>query len=142
MDKTVKLSLYFYGLFLFSSSVFAIEIITHNDSGLSLNFKNEENIRAIFSMRQRYWSNSEKIKVFVLADNHVVHKAFAKEKLAIFPHQLRRSWNRMTYTGTGQSPKTVNSVIEMIQKVKQTPYSIGYVDTLVSDDDIKVMGAR
>jgi hypothetical protein len=63
-----------------------------------------------------------------LPDNDELHKAFVKETLHMFPHQLRRTWNRMTYTGTGQPPITVYSVAEMLEKVKNTPNAIGYTD--------------
>ncbi|MCK5356093.1 MAG: hypothetical protein KAJ63_13325 [Methyloprofundus sp.] len=87
-------------------------------------------------MRTRYWTNGKKIRVFVLPDNNVVHKTFVKQKLHMFPHQLRRTWNRMTYTGTGQPPVTVDSVAEMLEKIKHTKYSIGYIDRRVEDEKI------
>ena len=54
----------------------------------------------------------------------------------MFPHQLRRTWDRMTYTGTGQPPITVDSVAEMLEKIKHTKYSIGYIDRRIEDEKI------
>jgi ABC-type phosphate transport system substrate-binding protein len=83
--------------------------------------------RAIFAMHLRIWPNGEPIKVFTLADDDPVHKDFVKNNLYMFPHQLRRAWDRMTYTGTGIAPIELDSEQEMIEKVTNTPNAIGYV---------------
>ena len=116
-------------------SVQAVEVIMNASDSKELT-KGNMDLRSIFSMRTRYWANSEKIRVFVLPDNNVLHKAFVKQKLHMFPHQLRRTWDRMTYTGTGQPPITVDSVSEMLEKIKHTKYSIGYIDRRVEDEKI------
>jgi len=117
------------------SSAQAVEVIMNAIDTKELALGNID-LRSIFSMRTRYWANGEKIRVFVLPDNNVLHKAFVKQKLHMFPHQLRRTWNRMTYTGTGQPPITVDSVSEMLEKIKHTKYSIGYIDGRVEDETI------
>jgi len=103
--------------------------------------KDAHKLQAIFSLRTLYWPNGEKIKVFVLPDNSAVHKEFVKEKLGMFPHQLRRTWNRMTYTGTGQPPITVDSVAEMLDKIQHTDNAIGYIDRRVEDESIHYFNA-
>ncbi|MCF7970266.1 MAG: hypothetical protein K9L22_03755 [Methylococcaceae bacterium] len=93
-------------------------------------------------MRSLYWSNGERIRVFVLPDDNLVHKEFVKEKLDMFPHQLRRTWNRMTYTGTGQPPVTVDSIADMLEKIKQTDNAIGYIDRRIEDESIHYFDAQ
>lgn len=119
-------------------SSFAIDVIT-NSKGSNLLVQKQSNLRAIFSMHTRYWPNGKKIKVFVLPDDNILHQAFVKERLQMFPYQLRRTWNRKTYTGTGQPPITVDSVSEMLEKIRQTEYSIGYIDRRVSDEHISIL---
>lgn len=121
-------------------SLFAVEVITNSDNVVQIQGSN--NLRSIFSMRTRYWPNGEKIRVFVLADDSEVHKTFVKQKLQMFPHQLRRTWDRMTYTGTGQPPVTVHSTAEMLEKIKTTKNSIGYIDRRVEDEDIHFFDAQ
>ena len=41
-------------------------------------------IRAIFTMRQKFWPGGEPIKVFTLADQDPIHKKFTKNKLINF----------------------------------------------------------
>jgi len=116
-------------------SALAVEVVMNAGNSDEL-LQESYDLRSIFSMRTRYWVNGEKIRVFVLPDDNVLHKAFVKEKLQMFPHQLRRTWNRMTYTGTGQPPVTVDSIEEMLEKIKSTAYSIGYIDRRVDDESI------
>lgn len=118
----------------------AVEVIVNSiTKDLSID---QNSLRSIFSLRKRVWSNGEKIRIFVLPDNNTIHKKFVKEKLQMFPHQLRRTWNRMTYTGTGQPPVTVDSVSEMLEKIKTTPNSIGYIDRRIEDEAIHYFSAQ
>ncbi len=127
-------------LSLFTFSVPAVEVIINAETMDQITDQNE--LRSIFSLRKRTWSNGKKIRVFVLPDNNVIHKAFVKEKLHMFPHQLRRTWNRMTYTGTGQPPIIVYSVPEMLEKIKTTPYAIGYLNRRIEDENIRFFDAQ
>lgn len=83
--------------------------------------------RAIFSMRMRQWPSGRPVKVFVLPDQNTVHVSFAKVVLNTFPHQLRRSWDLLVYSGSGQAPTVVESPTEMLQKVSSTAGAIGYL---------------
>jgi ABC-type phosphate transport system substrate-binding protein len=83
--------------------------------------------RAIFAMHLRIWPNGEPIKVFTLTDDDPVHKDFVKNNLNMFPHQFRRAWDRMIYSGTGIAPIQLDSEQEMVEKVMNTPNAIGYV---------------
>ncbi len=112
------------------------QIVTHpevNEKSLSAN-----TLRAIFSMHMRTWSNGDFIKVFVLPDDNDLHHDFAKEKLNVFPYQLRLAWDRLVFSGTGQAPITVDSYDEMLAKISNTPGAIGYLKTTFINDDIHV----
>jgi len=94
--------------------------------------------RAIFTMRQRFWSNGEKIRVFTLVDKHSLHKSFTKNKLHMFPHQLRRVWDRMVFSGTGQAPTVVQTEEEMLGKIAITPNAIGYLSSRTENEKIRL----
>jgi hypothetical protein len=79
-------------------------------------------------MRQIRWPNNDPIVVFVLPSQHSVHKVFSKDMLHIFPYQLDRIWNKLTFSGLGVAPRIVTSQIALIQAVSITPGSIGYVE--------------
>lgn len=98
---------------------------------------NEKQLRSIFSMRRREWQDGTAITVFVLPDSHQTHKSFCKNSLSMFPHRLRKAWNRLVFTGTGQAPEEVKSEEEMLQKVRQTPGAIGYLSVDKIDATVK-----
>lgn len=89
-------------------------------------------------MRQRFWPDGEKIHVFVLADNNDLHRQFTKTKLNMFPHQFRRIWDRLIFSGTGQAPTIVKSVTEMKEKISITPGAIGYLEGKPVDINIRI----
>jgi ABC-type phosphate transport system substrate-binding protein len=93
--------------------------------------------RAIFTMQKRAWSNHRQIKVYTLSDNSSLHKEFVKNNLHMFPHQIRRIWDRMTFAGTGSVPIELDSEQEMIDKIANTPDSIGYLSSRPKNDDIR-----
>jgi len=84
-------------------------------------------LRAIFSMRMTQWPDGTPVRVFVLGDKNPEHAAFSKQILGVFPHQLRRAWNRQIYSGTGQAPNKVETTAEMRYQIEKTPGAIGYL---------------
>ena len=103
----------------------AVEVIAHPKvaaQNLPIN-----TARSIFGMRQLTWPDGQQVRVFVFSDNHPLHNEFCKEMLNMYPYQLRQSWDRLIYSGTGQAPMEVNSEEEMLSRVSGTPGAIGYV---------------
>ncbi len=84
-------------------------------------------VRAIFAMRKIIWPDGTKIKVFVLPDDASEHRLFTKSRLHMFPHQFRRIWDRLTFSGAGQAPIEVESYEEMFERLSNAPGSIGYL---------------
>lgn len=95
--------------------------------------------RAIFSMRLQTWPDGSPIRVFVLPDDHPAHKDFAKEIVGVFPYQLRAAWDRLVFSGTGQSPLEVGSEEEMRTKVASTPGAIGYLRGGMVNDQVRAL---
>ncbi|MBE0401144.1 hypothetical protein EI168_13675 [Halomonas sp. FME1] len=100
---------------------------------------NTDTARAIFAMRQRTWPSGQAARVFVLNNNDSVHARFAKEHLAVYPHQLQLAWDRMVFSGTGQAPNLVRDQEEMRERVATTPGAIGYLEREYLDDSVQVI---
>lgn len=96
-------------------------------------------LSAIFRMRLRQWQDGSPITVYVLRDNDPIHKQFCKQVLNVFPHQMRRSWNKLVFSGTGQAPITVSSIEEMIDKIASTPGAIGYLSAENINENIRIL---
>ncbi len=45
----------------------------------------------------------------------------------MFPYQLSRLWNQLTYSGQGVTPTRVSSKEELIERLEKTPGAIGYM---------------
>ena len=90
-------------------------------------------------MRQTQWQDGQRITVFVLPRHHVLHLQFSKERLEMFPYQLDRIWNKLTYSGLGVAPIIVISPKALIDAIKKTPGSIGYVDKLKDEKGFYVI---
>lgn len=96
-------------------------------------------LRSIFGMRLRTWPDGSLIRVFVLSDHSPLHVQFSKKILNIFPYQLRRTWDRLVYSGTGQAPTEMGSIQEMGDKVASTPGAIGYLPDGNTDFRVRVV---
>lgn len=116
------------------------DVVVHSD--VRQNDISRNVLRAIFGMRLRKWPDGTPIKVFVLKDDAPFHRAFSKEILHVFPHQLRRAWDRLVYSGTGQSPFEVSSAVEMREKVRDTLGAIGYLPSIKRNEHVKVLQVR
>jgi len=95
--------------------------------------------RSIFSMRIRMWPDGTPITVFVLPDNNPNHNAFVRKLLTLLPHQLKRNWDRLVYTGIGQAPIEVANEQEMLKQLRNTPGSIGYIKTGTEDESLRIV---
>jgi len=105
----------------------ALEIVVNRD--VAANQLTHTELQAIFTMRVRAWPDGSPIRVFVLSDSAPEQAEFAKKLLEIFPYQLRRYWDRLVFSGTGQAPIELTSPGEMYNRVASTPGAIGYLPT-------------
>lgn len=113
------------------------EVVVH--PGVIEKTISKSSLRAIFGMRLHTWPDGTAIRVFVMADDAPLHAAFSKEKLNVFPYQLRSAWDRLVFSGTGQAPNTVSTSEEMLAKVASTPGAIGYLNKSGMDGRVNVL---
>ncbi|HNQ03446.1 MAG TPA: hypothetical protein PKH69_02420 [Thiobacillaceae bacterium] len=115
----------------------AVDVIANRSVPVSQ--LSQANARAIFGMRQVKWPDGSLIRVFVLPDGHPLHSALCKERLNLYPYQLRQSWDRLVYSGMAQAPVMVESETELISKVAATPGAVGYASRAPSNEKIRVI---
>ncbi len=84
-------------------------------------------LRAIFTMRLREWDDGSPITVFVLDENNGTHEIFCRDLLFVLPRKLKKSWNQLVFSGTGQQPLFIKSEEELKRRVEKTPGAIGYL---------------
>ncbi len=120
-----------------SVSVQAINIITN--SSVSLHSLSTSQLRRIYSMRQTLWPNDQVIVVYVLPSKNKTHREFSKKALHMFPYQLDRIWNKLTYSGVGSAPVVVNSQKELIEAVLHTRGAIGYSEYKINNNQLNII---
>lgn len=120
-----------------SEASHSVEAVVH--PAVNIQHLSRNSLRAIFGMRQRAWPDGSPIRVFVLSDDAPLHILFVKEKLNIFPYQLRSGWDRLIFSGTGQAPFLVNSEEEMRMRVAGTSGAIGYLKRVNIDDSVQIL---
>ena len=132
-------------LFIFSISYFAthayandsVEAVIH--PSVELKSYSRNSLRAVFGMRLKTWPNGMPVRVFVMPDDAALHTIFTKEKLNIFPYQLRAGWDKLIFSGTGQAPFLVKTEEEMRERISSTPGAIGYLKRANIDESIHVL---
>jgi ABC-type phosphate transport system substrate-binding protein len=117
-----------------SPTISAVEVITNNSAGIASITTTQ--LRRIYSMRQVKWANGVPITIFVLSSTTKIHQQFCKETLRLFPYQLDRIWNKLTFSGMGIAPTIVSSEQELIQAVKLTTGAIGYIENINEVSDV------
>ncbi len=94
-------------------------------------------LRSIFTMRQIQWPDGSPIYVVVLPDNSPEHQRFSREQLRLFPYQLANIWDRQSFSGTASRPQLAADQAHMLQLLRTTPGSIGYVEQYQADPAVK-----
>ena len=89
---------------------------------------NRSELRQIFTGQRQYWDNGTKITVFVLQDTDELHRQFCRDILQMFPYQLSRLWDQITYSGQGITPIRVTSYQTLVDALENTEGAIGYVE--------------
>jgi len=66
-------------------------------------------------------------------------EAFSDKVLGKSSSQLKAYWSRLIFTGKGTPPKESGSDADIKALVAKNPNLIGYVDTSVVDDSVKIV---
>lgn len=121
-------------------SAHSINIITN--PSVKLYSLTTAQLRRIYSMRQTQWPDHQAIVVFVLPSKHPFHRDFSKKVLHMFPYQLDRIWNKLTYSGVGSAPIVVNSPEELIKAVSHTVGAIGYAENDIKNSQVHIVSIK
>lgn len=133
----MKTKLVIAGSVLWASSALATEVVTH--PAVPMDQLTVNQLRGIYSMRQQKWPDGTAVRVFVLPAKNRVHQTFAKEKLQMFPYQLDRIWQKITYSGLGSAPVVLSSEQQMREMVSNTEGAIGYIENPDELSTLKVI---
>jgi ABC-type phosphate transport system substrate-binding protein len=88
------------------------------------------------------WPDGSPLTVFALNDESDAHRTFCRTVLGVLPYHLRRNWDRLIFSGSGQAPTLVSNMQQMKMKVAATPGAIGYIDRDSIDESIAVINVN
>lgn len=120
----------------------AADIVTVVNKNLKQAIISKHGLSAVFKMRLLKWQDGTAVTVFVLADESPMHQYFCKKILNVFPYQMRKSWNQLVFSGSGQAPIQLESKEEMIRMVAATIGAIGYLSADDIEEGIKVLNIQ
>lgn len=116
--------------------VFSISISIASDvrgiSNIDTNVKTLTKLDAywIYTLKTRYWTNGDRIKVFMLDLDSPIHKNFVKNTLGMNPTSFKQSVESSINLGRG-SYRIVDNEYEMFKGISIVPGSVGYVSERV-----------
>ena len=109
---------------LFSSNVFAVNVIVHpsNDSNLD-----QSSISRIFLGKAKSFSNGTSVVPVDQAEGAAATEEFNSKVLSRSSSQLKAYWSKLVFTGKGTPPEKLSGDAAVIEKVANTPGAIGYI---------------
>ena len=113
-----------------------VTIVNAHNSQQSIS---QNGLGAIFKMRLRRWQDGVPVTVFVINDKSPLHQKFCKKILNVFPHQMRRVWDKAVFSGSGQAPIQLENAQAMLEKISSTPGAIGYLNASHLTDNVKII---
>ena len=87
-----------------------------------------DQVQRIFLGKMTTWKDGRKI-VPVCLKGGETHTVFLRNFLDMNPSQFDIFWKQAVFTGTGRPPRALLNETDVIQVVKGTPGSIGYIDS-------------
>lgn len=133
----------FFSILLFTlisaNTVYAgdVAIVVNAQSGISelspIEAKN------LFLKKVHKLPNGEKAIVRTLPEDDPATEFFRKRILKKNSREWKQYWSRLTFSGKGQAPKSVESAALLKQFIKENENAIGYVNVQDVDDSVKVV---
>ncbi len=114
-----------------------VQVITH--PSVQVDALSQAQLRSIYLMRQVVWPDGVAIRVFTLAPRSAANLQFCRDQLQLFPYQLERVWQKLTYSGTGTPPTELQDQQAMLQAIAATPGAIGYIGKQDETQGVKVI---
>lgn len=121
----------------FSASVFAeLAIVVHPSNANQLS---QKEVYKIFLGKSKEFPSGQNAIAFDQVEGQEVRTEFEANVLKKAPHQLKAYWSKQVFTGKGKPPEALYSDAEIIEKVKNNPNAIGYINKSNITADVKVI---
>lgn len=124
-------------VFCASNAQAELAIIVNNDN--VTNDITVEEVVSIFLGKSHTLPDGTKVVPIDQREGEHGREVFYSELVRKSQSQLNSYWSRIIFAGKGQPPFTVNDGIEVIEFISGNQNMIGYVDTDMVDETVKVI---
>lgn len=110
----------------------APDTLVANRDGLPAHISSQQ-LSNILTLKKTVWPNRQRIQIFLYHEDSEAFSAFIVEQLGLFPYQLRRHWQRASFSGRASAPVIIDDLTELVDIISNTPGAIGFIPhTLMS----------
>ena len=122
---------------LLSSATFAdVAVIVHPSNTDTLD---NVTISRLFLNKMKAFPNGGRAEPMALPEGAPQTEIFNQQILGKNASQLTAFWSKLVFTGKGQPPKSHKDSQTLMSAVAVEPNAIGYVDSAVVDDSVRVV---
>ncbi|MCP4348165.1 MAG: hypothetical protein GY795_21900 [Desulfobacterales bacterium] len=113
-----------------------IVIIGHKN--LPVDSLSREEVKKIFLGKKTRWDNNLKITVVTLQTPET-HKSFLKDYIRKTPSQFNIYWKKMIFTGKGRTPKSFETVEQILDFVAAAKGAMSYIPIGTDNNKVKII---
>lgn len=124
-----------------ASPVYSLEIVV-GDKVEQMSISKSD-LRMIFSGRMKYWPDGNPIRTIIISDgDNDAHKEFCYDYINFSPPRLRRTWNRVIFSNTGEAPIFISDESQIKDVLAKEDYSIGYISDSIDKEGLNVLSIK
>lgn len=93
----------------------------------------------IYLGRAQRWPNGEPVVPIDQTESAPAYEGFYSEYLERSPAQIKAHWSKLIFTGRGRPPRSVGDGEAMAEIIADNPNAIGYIDSELVNDRLRVV---
>ena len=128
-------------LLLTTASAWALEVVLVAHPDVQVDLLSSRDVQMIFLGKKTVWEDKTPVIPLVQVPSEVT-KIFLKDMLDLSPRQYYLYWRKALFTGRGIPPEEVANDQAMIERLLETPGSIGYVSADALDSRVRQVPSR
>jgi len=112
-------------------------IVVHKDTPIESLTKSE--VIDIFMGKYTAYPNGQKALAVELTDQHTLKERFYRQLIGRSVASVNAYWARLKFAGRKRNAEVKDTQDEVIEYLRTTPLSIGYITVAKLDDNLKVV---
>lgn len=135
----MKLVYVFILILLSCKTVYSDITVAGNQTVSEVNLDHHDLVN-IFTRKKVHWADGHKITVFIKDSESIEHKMFIMDVLNLTPYKYKTLVDTVVYSGENTPAIELSNDADMMRRLYNTPYSIGYFNyTIVINDSTGII---